>query len=100
MADMADLFRDWGANGADNTYGQGGVTAPRNHPSLVLLNRALGNTTGSLDLPYYYFSDAYQYANSGARMVFCGGTYPERIQMTMIQPLQMQNYGAAATVGN
>jgi subtilisin family serine protease len=96
--EMADLFKDWGTTGKDNEYGEGGAIAPRNHSTIVLLNRSLNNTGASAWLPYYYVSDAYNFVNAGGRMIFLGGTYPED-PITFNKELDVDNYGSTATVG-
>lgn len=95
---MADLFRDWGTTGNDNIYGRGGVTAPKNHVSIVLINRMLGNTAASTERPYYYVDDAYTYVSGGGRMIFFGDTYPEN-PITFSKILTVENYGNTARVG-
>jgi hypothetical protein len=98
LFEMAGLFRDWGVTvGHDNWYGIGGVTAPKNHSSVVLVNDGLGNTGASLDRPFYYVSDAYDYVESGGRMIMFGGTYPESIEMTKM--IDVLSYGAESTIG-
>jgi hypothetical protein len=96
---MAGLFRDWGTTGSDNLYGRGGATAPRNHSTIVMLNRSLGNTSGTVDLPYYYVTQAHNYVHDGGRMILLGGDYPE-CPITLTKSLLVEDFGSTAVVGS
>ncbi|MBI3193953.1 MAG: S8 family serine peptidase [Ignavibacteriae bacterium] len=96
LMEKASIYKDWGTNGYDNLYGEGGIYLYDYHVNTRWVDRRYGNTAGSASYPYYYLSDAQTAATSGGRIVFLGQIYPEPIVLskdiiyeTIIDPAQI-----------
>jgi hypothetical protein len=53
----ADIYKDWGDNGADYLYGSGGVFLFDYHVSNRYILSSAGNTSSAATLPYYSIED-------------------------------------------
>jgi hypothetical protein len=96
--EQARIFKDWGAVGADNDYGRGGVWLHTYHADTVWVDRRAGNAAGLPTLPYYYVSHAQFFAESGGRVVFLGQSYPEPV--TLDRDLVYETIGWPALLGS
>jgi hypothetical protein len=95
--EQAEIFKDWGAGGNDNTYGRGGISLHTFHANTVWVDRRVGNTIGSATLPYFFVADAQSAAVSGGRIVFLGQSYPEPV--TLNKNLLYETIGWPALLG-
>jgi hypothetical protein len=77
MKEQADLWRDWGTSGNDNTYGKGGVLLTDYHFGTRWMARSYGNTGNSSSAPYYTLQAAHDAVPSSGRILIFGGSYPE-----------------------
>ncbi len=77
----ADLYKDWGSNGADNIYGWGGLYLYDYFANTTYLYRGSNNTVGTATFPYYYIADAENATNSGGRVIILGGSYTENVTL-------------------
>lgn len=77
---QADLWRDWGPAGDDNTYGRGGVFLTDYRNNTIWVARSYGNVLNSRSAPFYTTQAAYNAVNSGGRLLILpGGSYPEAL---------------------
>ncbi len=77
---QADLWRDWGTAGDDNTYGRGGVFLTDYRNNTIWVARGYGNLLNSRSAPFYTTQAAYNAAVSGGRLLIIpGGSYPEAL---------------------
>lgn len=76
---MADMYRDWGTNGADNIYGSGGVYFADYVPNSRFMYRSANNITGLTTRPFYTFSQAQANTPSNYTVLILGGNYPENM---------------------
>lgn len=77
---QADLWRDWGPAGDDNTYGRGGVILTDYRNNTIWVGRGYGNILNSRAAPFFTVQAAYDAVNSGGRLLIIpGGSYPEAL---------------------
>ncbi len=97
LFEQAQIYRDWGTAGADNTYGRGGLRFVDFHVGTVWAARSYGNVSDDPSAPYYHVGPAHDAAPSGGRILFVGGWYTELI--TLSKALTLQTIGAPAVLG-
>ena len=77
---QADLWRDWGTSGNDNTYGKGGVLLTDYHFGTRWVARSYPGTADLPTAPYYTVQGAHAVVPNNGRLLIFGddyGTYPE-----------------------
>ena len=80
LKEQADLWRDWGANGNDNTYGKGGLFLVDYQFGTRWLARSYPGTADLPSAPYYTLQGAHDGVPDNGRILIFGlpyGTYPE-----------------------
>lgn len=75
IKEQADLWRDWGTSGIDNTYGKGGVLLTDYRYGTRWMARSYGNTGNASSAPYYTFQAAHDAVPSSGRILIFGGLY-------------------------
>lgn len=80
----AELFKDWGVAGNDNTYGHGGLQLKDRTSNTLYILSTSGNTTGTSLLPYSSIHQANAFAPDGWNLYFLGGTYNQPPANTII----------------
>lgn len=94
---QAQVFRDWGDAGMDNTYGYGGIHLVDYAPDTLWISRDYGGPDLHY-LPFYTVWAAHTAAVPGGRLLFIpGGHYPEPVTLT--KNLTLETVGPAATLG-
>lgn len=76
---MADMYRDWGANGADNIYGNGGIYLADYVAFSRFMWRSANNTTGLSTRAFYTFAQAQASTPNNYTVLILGGIYPENL---------------------
>ena len=79
LKEQADLWRDWGTAGNDNTYGKGGVLLTDYHFGTRWVARSYPGTADLPTAPYYTVQGAHAVAPNNGRLLIFGddyGTYP------------------------
>lgn len=95
---MASLWRDWGPNGMENTYGRGGLTLWDYHPNTLWIARSAGNTNDHRSYPLYTVQAANDFAVHGGRLVFLDADhYPE--PATVNKALQIDTPAGTVVLG-
>ncbi|MBE0567608.1 MAG: S8 family serine peptidase [Krumholzibacteria bacterium] len=98
LQQQALAWRDWGAAGADNRYGHGGIQVYEYASGTLWLARAFGNTGDLRAFPLYHVAAAQILASPGGRLVFLlGGAYPETVTLTT--PLRFEAAAGMVTIG-
>ncbi|RYU95223.1 S8 family serine peptidase [Emticicia agri] len=77
----AQLYKDWGAGGVDNVYGNGGLFLYNHATGTRYMYRGASNTTGLTTRPYYNFSQAQTNTPNNGRVIILGGNYPDNVVM-------------------
>jgi len=98
LLEQAEVYKDWGDNGYDNTFGRGGVEVLPFADNTLWVDRRYGNIFANNNAPYYKVEDAMNAVTSGGRLVFLGQNYSENFlfqKNVLIQSLKFN-----ATIGN
>lgn len=80
LKEQADLWRDWGTSGNDNTYGKGGVRMVDYDYGTRWVARNYPGTSDTGTVPYYTVSAAHAAVPNNGRLLIFGddyGTFPE-----------------------
>ncbi len=75
MFRKAEIVKDWGDIGTDNTYGHGGVNLYDYHPLNEYVNQASNNEFAAFAIPYLNIWQTDWYAPLGAHCIFLGENY-------------------------
>jgi hypothetical protein len=81
---QAGLLRDWGAPGAENTYGEGGLRLVNYRAGTRWLARDYPGTTDDGSVPFHTVHAAHLQVPNGGRLFIFGdnfGTFPEPVQL-------------------
>lgn len=76
---QTEIFKDWGAPGKDNVFGNGGLFLFPWQWGTRWVDRAYGDEMGVSYRTYKYVGDARDAAPDGGRLAILGGSYPEAI---------------------
>lgn len=97
---QAELWKDWGAGGADNIYGWGGTILTDYDFGTIWVARTYNNTGDDRMYPFYTVQAAYDaVVNGGRLLIFPGGSYPESVSMTGTKYVEVQTLEANAHLG-
>jgi hypothetical protein len=99
LLQQAQVFRDWGNAGMDNTYGYGGIQLVNYAPDTLWISRDYGAVSDVYHLPYYTVGAAQIAAMPGGRLLFIpGGSYPEPTML--VKQLTVETVGPVTTLGD